>query len=84
MKQSLRETLNYLLNSGNNHEHPDSSLSEIEVELEAGGRNSHKVLTRCANKRERISIDLRMNTDPPVYLDMTEVRTIQKFPTLNS
>jgi nucleoside-diphosphate-sugar epimerase len=67
LKESLRETINYLLNSGNSHESPDYSINEIEAELEAGGGNLHKVLTNCDQKLDRTPIDLRMNTDPPIY-----------------
>jgi nucleoside-diphosphate-sugar epimerase len=67
LKESLRETLDYLLKRGNNHENPDSSLREVEEEIEAGGRNLHKVMTRHAENKDWTPIDRRMNTDPPMY-----------------
>jgi nucleoside-diphosphate-sugar epimerase len=83
LKESLRETINYLLNSGNNYESPDYSLNEIESELEAGVRNLHKVLARRAANKDWTPIDLRMNTDPPVYLNIAETGTIHQFSILN-
>jgi nucleoside-diphosphate-sugar epimerase len=67
LKESLRETLSYLLNSGNNYKNLDSSLYEIEVKLKAGGEDLHEVLTRYAENKEWTPIDFRMNTDQPIY-----------------
>jgi nucleoside-diphosphate-sugar epimerase len=83
LKQSLRETLDNLLSSGNNYEYPDFSLHEIEAELESGVGNSHEVLTKYAANKDRTPIDLRMNTDPPVYPNIAGTVTVQQFSILN-
>jgi nucleoside-diphosphate-sugar epimerase len=84
LKEALLETINYLLDGQHEYQSPDSSLDQIEAELKSDKNNLQEVLSITAQTRDRLPIDLRMNTDPPVYLNIAETGTIQEFSILNS
>ena len=79
LKEALRETLDYLLVTSQDYQSPDSSLLEIEAALDTDKNNLHEVLSIAAQTRDRLPIDIRMNTDPPA-IDFYRTGVIHELP----